>query len=91
MATNVTWVKVDGDCPDHALREAGAKLHGLEGELVLDFSSVRRIDPALLRAMESLADKVNGAMSKLVLSGVSVEIYKVLKLSKLASRFSFRP
>ena len=38
-----------------ALQEAGEKLDGAEGEVVLDFSSVRRIDPSAVRALEELA------------------------------------
>jgi anti-anti-sigma regulatory factor len=57
--------------------------------VVLDFSSVRRIDPNALRAMEKLAGLADGKAVKVVLRGVNVDIYKVLKLVKLTSRFSF--
>ena len=72
-----------------ALREAGEKLDGAEGEAVLDFSSVRRIDSSALRAMEELARIAEEKTVKVTLRGVNVDVYKVLKLVKLTRRFSF--
>jgi len=62
--------------------EALAKLDSAQGELVLDFSSVRRIDAGELRALENLAAQAAGKSVKLTLRGVSVGIHKVLKLSR---------
>lgn len=90
MSTNGVWVKVDGERVVHALQEAREKLGSVQGELVLDFSSVHRIDPESLRAMECLADTVDGNRTKVVLRGVNIDIYKVLKLMKLSPRFAFR-
>lgn len=89
MATNGVWLKVDEADVAHALQEAGEKLEGTEGELVLDFSSVRRVNPAALNAMQKLAGKADDKVVKIVLRGVNVDVYKVLKLVKLAERFSF--
>jgi anti-anti-sigma regulatory factor len=72
-----------------ALQEAGDKLDSAKGETVLDFSSVCRIDSTALRAMEEFVSVANDKGVKVVLCGVSVGVYKVLKLAKLASRFSF--
>ena len=72
-----------------ALQEAREKLDSAEGDVCLDFSSVRRIDPSALRAMEELAGLADEKAVKVVLRGVNVDIYKVLKLVKLTSRFSF--
>jgi anti-anti-sigma regulatory factor len=72
-----------------ALQEAGVQLDGTKGEAVLDFSSVRRIDSNALRAMEEFVGIADDQGVKVVLCGVSVGVYKVLKLAKLASRFSF--
>jgi len=83
-------LKVDGNGVAHALQAVQEKLKVAQGEVVLDFSSVCRVDPAALRAMESLADTVDGNGTKVVLRAVNVDIYKVLKLMKLAARFSFR-
>jgi anti-anti-sigma regulatory factor len=90
MATNAVWVKVDGERVVPALQEAREKLDSVPGELVLDFSSVHRVAPGALRAMEELADAVDGKGTKVVLRGVNIDIYKVLKLMKLSPRFAFR-
>ena len=71
-----------------ALQEAREKLSGMEGEAVLDFSSVQRVDASVLRAMEEFVGVADEKGVKVVLSGVSVGVYKVLKLAKLAPRFS---
>jgi len=55
----------------------------------LDFASVRRLDPGAVKAMEKLAGIADDKTVRVVLRGVNVEIYKVLKLVKLARRFSF--
>jgi anti-anti-sigma regulatory factor len=89
MAMIAEWLKIDEERVVPALQEAGEKLDSAEGELVLDFSSVRRIDPSALRAIEQLAGAADDKAVKVVLRGVNVDIYKVLKLVKLASRFSF--
>jgi anti-anti-sigma regulatory factor len=89
MAMLAVWLKIDEDHVVQALQEARTKLDGADGEVILDFSSVRRIDPAALRAMEELAGIAHEKTVKLVLRGVNIDVYKVLKLMKLASRFSF--
>ncbi len=71
------------------LQTARETLDSAQGDVVLDFSSVRRIDPSGLRAMEKLAGIADDKAVKVVLRGVNVDIYKVLKLVKLTSRFSF--
>jgi anti-anti-sigma regulatory factor len=72
-----------------ALQESCAGLDGSVGEVTLDFSSVLRIDPSGLKAIEALAAVAADKGVKVVLRGVNVDIYKVLKLAKLSSRFSF--
>ena len=81
--------KVNGENLAQVLDDIGAKLAGSEGNMVLDFSNVRRIDPAGLRAFEDLAATADEKAVKIVLHGVNVDIYKVLKLARLAARFSF--
>jgi anti-anti-sigma regulatory factor len=66
-----------------------AKLDGAGGEVVVDFSSVRRIDPSAIGAMEKLAGAADEKAVKVALRGVHVDVYKVLKLVKLTPRFSF--
>jgi len=82
-------LEFDGEPVVHALQEAREKLDSAEGDVFLDFSCVRRIDPSTLREMEELASIADDKAVKVVLRGVNVDIYKVLKLMKLAPRFSF--
>jgi anti-anti-sigma regulatory factor len=89
MAMNAVWLNIDGERIVHALQEACEKLDTAEGELALDFSSVRRIDTTALSAMETLARMADEKKVKVVLRGVKIDVYKVLKLVKLESRFSF--
>ena len=81
--------KIDADRVEDCLLEACAKVDQAKGETVLDFSSVRRVDAKAIRAMEELAGLADAKAIKIGLRGVNVEIYKVLKLVKLAPRFCF--
>jgi len=89
MARIAVWLKIDEESVVKALQEAGEKMDTVEGEVALDFSSVRRIDPRALRAMEELASLADHNGVKVVLRGINVSVYKVLKLVRLTSRFSF--
>lgn len=89
MPTTALWLNIDGERVVQGLREALDKLDGAGGEVVLDFSSVRRVDPSALGVMEKLAGTAADRAVKVVLCGVDVDIYKALKLAKLAPRFSF--
>ena len=55
--------------------------------MFLDFSAVRRMNPAALRAIEDFAGAADEKSVKVTLRGVNVDIYKVLKLARLSSRF----
>ena len=89
MATMAVWLKIDEGRVVQALQEAGETLNSCGSELLLDFSSVRRIVPGALRVMEEFAGIADGKGVKVVLRGVNVDVYRVFKLVKLASRFSF--
>ena len=89
MTTTTDLQKVSGENVAQALEDIGAKLSGVEGDVVLDFSCVRRIDPAGLRAFEDLAAAADEKSVKIALQGVNVDVYKVLKLARLTVRFSF--
>jgi anti-anti-sigma regulatory factor len=89
MAMTAVFLNVDEALVVPALREAGQKLDGTEGEVTLDFSSVLRIDSSAIRALEELARIAEGKNVKVALRGVNVEVYKVLKLVKLTRRLSF--
>jgi anti-anti-sigma regulatory factor len=91
MTTNAHWIKVDSERVVHTLQqEAVAKVNAAEGEVVLDFSRVPRIDSSIARALEELAGLADGRSVKVVLRAVNVDIYRVLKLLKLTQRFSFQ-
>jgi len=89
MATNAVIVNIDENRLIPALQEAGERLEGGEKEMVVDFSSVRRIDASALRALENLAGTADAKGVKIVLRDVNVDVYRVLKLVKLTHRFSF--
>jgi anti-anti-sigma regulatory factor len=73
-----------------ALEDALQKLDTADQEMTLDFSSVRRVDARGLQALERLAAAAEDKGMKIVLRGTSTEVYKVLKLMKLAPRFAFQ-
>ena len=83
------WLAIDEKNVLRCLQEAVEKLESVQGDLVLDFSSVLRIDPDSLRAMEKFTALAAEKGIKVALRGVNVGVYKVLKLVELASRFSF--
>jgi anti-anti-sigma regulatory factor len=89
MTTIAEWYKVDGEHLAQSLNEIREKLNSAEGEAVLDFSSVARIDTTGLRAMEELATALQAKNLKLQLRAVNVAVYKVLKLARLSQQFSF--
>jgi anti-anti-sigma regulatory factor len=71
------------------IAQALAKLDGASREVALDLSSVSRIDPSAIGALEKLAGAADEKAVKVSLRGVHVDVYKVLKLVKLTPRFSF--
>lgn len=89
MAMTAVWLNIDGAHLGETLQQAADKLDSAEGELVLDFSSVARVDANALKTLEQLAGLAQQKGVKLALRGINVEIYKVLKLIKLTSRFAF--
>jgi len=70
------------------LRAAQQKLSEA-GELAIDFSEVRRLDSNGMQALLELASHADERTVKVVLHGVNVDVYKVLKLVKLDSQFCF--
>lgn len=88
MATAV-WLVIDEQSVVPALQDAGEKLNVAEGQMVLDFVSVRRIDSNALRAIEEFASKADRKGTKVSLCGVNIDVYKVLKIVKLTPRFTF--
>lgn len=89
MAMNAVFLNIDDKRVISTLQAAGEKLDGAQGETILDFSSVRRIDASALRALEEFVRLAEEKTVKVVLGGVNIEVYKVLKLMKLTRRLSF--
>ena len=71
------------------IQEAIEKVNRGESEVILDFSSVRRIDTNMVGALEELAGMADGKSIKVVLRAVNTDIYRVLKQLKLTQRFTF--
>jgi anti-anti-sigma regulatory factor len=89
MPTTELFLTVDAQCVAGTLQEARKRLESGEGEAVLDFSNVRRIDPKAVQALEELAQLGSGKAIRITLRGVSVDVYKTLKLMKLSEALSF--
>jgi anti-anti-sigma regulatory factor len=88
MAASSLLSEVKPEPLAESLTQARKKLDAGEREIVLDFSHVRRIDSSAIQAMVDLADEADVKKVKIILRGVSVDLHKVLKLMRLASRFS---
>jgi len=82
------WLAIDGNQVARDLRDAAEKLDSGAGDAFLDFKSVRRIDPSGLRALEDFALAAEEKAVHATVRGVNVDVYKVLKLARLSSRFS---
>ena len=89
MTTIPVWHEIDGERVADSLLETREKMNGDAGNVSLDFSSVGRIDPSALKALEELASWADEKSVKIALRAVNVDVYRVLKLMKLVSRFSF--
>lgn len=71
-----------------ALKEAAEKLDGVEVEMVLDCSSIRRLDASSLRAIHDFGRRAEGR-AKVTIRGLNLDGYKALKLARLTGMFSF--
>lgn len=89
MAMIAVFLNIDEGSVVPTLREAAEKLDGSEGEAVLDFSSVNRVDSSGVQALEELVRLADEKAVKVVLRGVNIDVYKVLKLMKLTGHLSF--
>jgi len=87
--TTASFLLIDKESPAKTLREARENLSAADGELLLDFSSVRHIDAGTLKALEDLAQAAEKAEVAILLRGTDVAIYKVLKLAGLTSQLQF--
>lgn len=89
MAMTVVLLKIEEEHVLQSLQETVEKLDSIEDEVVLDFTSVRRIGASAVRGLEDFASRAEDKGVRVVLSGVHIGIYKVLKLVNLAPRFFF--
>ena len=89
MATLPVFLEIDAERVRDSLQGALEFVEGAEGEAVLDFSAVHRIDAKQVATLQELADMTEVTGVKLGICGVNVKIYKVLKLARLATRFGF--
>jgi anti-anti-sigma regulatory factor len=89
MTTACESIVVNGEYVAETLKDVCGKLPSTGGEVLLDFFFVQTLDPAAIKGLEDLAGTADVLKVKVILRGVNVEIYKVLKLSDLTSRFLF--
>ncbi|HZQ70716.1 MAG TPA: STAS domain-containing protein [Terriglobales bacterium] len=90
MATTAEDLRIDGAGVASLLQQATEQLKRGEQNVVVDFTSVRRIDPRSLALLEQLAGEAGKRQIRIALCGVNVDIYKVMKLAQLAPLFTFQ-
>jgi anti-anti-sigma regulatory factor len=83
-----TYFEIDAEGAAVALEGVREKLDA-GAEITLNFSRITRVEPGVIRALDALARTAKEKPAALTLRGVNVEVYKVLKLARLASQFSF--
>jgi anti-anti-sigma regulatory factor len=88
MATLSSILRIEGDRTAECLAEVVGRLDSCRGEIVLDISEMRRIDSKVLKILEELASSAEARGLTIRLHGTNIDVYKVLKLTKLASRFN---
>ena len=86
MDTNAIMLNIDGERTAELLKTAREQLGNANNELILDFSNVQRLDAPGLRAFEELVAAAEEKSITLVLHSANVDVYKVLKLVKLAPK-----
>jgi anti-anti-sigma regulatory factor len=86
---NVVIQTLDEGSIASSLKNVVQNLKPDDRDLVLDFSSVRRIDSGALSALQAIAHQADEIKVKVVLRGVNVDLYKTLTLMRLTRQFSF--
>ena len=89
VATMAMRFRLEQERISPILEEAAQSLEKTGAELNLDFSSVRRLDPNAIRALEKLAQRAESKGVKVRLREVNVDVYKVLKLVRLTTKLEF--
>lgn len=90
MATIAENLRIDSAGLAGLIQQASEDLKHAAKDVVVDLSSVRRIDPCSIRLLEQLAGEAQKKKVAVTLRGVNVDVYKVMKLAQLASHFSFQ-
>ena len=91
MTTNPACIQVDPARMDQSLGQESLDALTGTGELILDFSSVPRIDVSAVKELDELARRAGAKSVSIALRAVAPDVYKVLKLARLSSLFSFLP
>ena len=91
MTENAVYVEILPEQGAEFLRQdaLGAVKAGCR-EVVLDFSRRERIGPAMVDALEELAAAGESNGVTITLHNMNIEVYRVLKVVRLAQRFSFK-
>ncbi len=89
MATIAENLRIDSAGIASLLQQAAEELERANKDVVVDFTSVRRIDPRSLRTLEQLAGEADKKKITVTLRNMNVDVYKVIKLAQLAPRFLF--
>ena len=90
MATIAENLRIDSAGIASLLHDANEDLKHTGKTVEVNFTSVRRIDPPSLVALEQLAGEAEKKKLEVTLRGVNIDVYKVMKLAQLTSRFSFK-
>ena len=90
MATIAESLRIDSAGIGSLLQQATEDLRQSANHVVVDFTSVHRIDPRSLTMLEQLAAEAESKNLRVTLRGVNVDVYKVMKLAQLAPRFAFQ-
>jgi anti-anti-sigma regulatory factor len=89
VATMAMRFQVEQERITSIVQEAAQKLEKTDVDLVLDFSSVSRLDTSSVEALEELAQLAENRGAEIVLREVNIDVYKVLKLIGLTTKFEF--
>ncbi len=89
MTITASAIVVNGERVAETMNELCGNLTANSGELLLDFFFVQTLDPAAIKGLEDLSGIAEVMKVKIILRGVNVEVYKVLKLSDLTDKLLF--
>lgn len=88
MAISVL-VKLEAHNAGPALEAECQRLDGGPGEAIIDLSALGRIDAGAVAGLEAFVRTAESKSVQVIFTGVNVDVYRVLKLVKLAAKVSF--